>query len=254
MPSRTWTPDALSSERRRIAGSCWRAVEGQHRVSTMKLVDTLGEQEALETLVERSKPPLPAECRHLHYLLSTPFRYGAPYPSGSRFRRAGLTPGVFYASATPQVAIGEAVFHRLLFYADSPATPWPENAGEHTVFSAGFRTTVGLDLTREPFAADRARWRHCTDYARCQEFADAARAAGIRALRYESARIAGGRNTALLTCRVFSPANPVDRQTWRVHLGATGARAICEFPRARVAFDREAFADDPRIASLIWER
>src|SRR6185503_9702514 len=70
----TWTRAALSSERRRMSGVCWRAVEAQHRVSTMKLVDTLAEQSLLETLVESTKPPLPPDCRHLHYLLATPCR------------------------------------------------------------------------------------------------------------------------------------------------------------------------------------
>ena len=68
-------------------------VEAQHRVSTLKLVDTLSEQERLEQLLDASKPPVPPECRHLDYLLATPFRYGSPYPHGSRFRRAGLSPG-----------------------------------------------------------------------------------------------------------------------------------------------------------------
>src|SRR5437762_10637003 len=136
MPSPTWTPAALSSERRRLAGQCWRLVEAQHRVSTMKLVDTLAEQSALESLVDASKPPVPPDCRRLHYLLSTPFRYGAPYPAGSRFRRAGLTPGVFYASQTAPTAVAEMAFHRLLFFADSPHTPWPVNATEYTAFMA----------------------------------------------------------------------------------------------------------------------
>ena len=83
----TWTPAALSRERRPLSGTCWRAVESQHRVSTMKLVDTLEEQAALEALLEPSKPPVPDECRHLDFLLFTPFRYGAPYPTGSRSRR-----------------------------------------------------------------------------------------------------------------------------------------------------------------------
>ena len=76
-----------------MAGVCWRAVEAQHRVSTMKLVDTLAEQSALESLIDATKPPVPPDCRHLHYLLATPFRYGAPYPTGSRFRRAGADAG-----------------------------------------------------------------------------------------------------------------------------------------------------------------
>ena len=107
MSSATWTPAALSRERRRLAGSCWRIVESQSRVSTMKLVDTSDEQEALEWLLDRTKPPVPSECRHLDYLLFTPFRYGAPYPHGSRLRRAGFTAGVFYASETPTTAVAE---------------------------------------------------------------------------------------------------------------------------------------------------
>jgi hypothetical protein len=73
---RTWTPAALSSERRLLSGGCWRLVEAQHRVSTMKLVDTLPEQRLLESTLDATKPPLPPECHHLHYLFSTPFRYG----------------------------------------------------------------------------------------------------------------------------------------------------------------------------------
>jgi hypothetical protein len=254
MSSATWTPDALWSERRRVAGSCWRVVEAQHRVSTLKLVDSMGEQELLETLIDRTKPPVPPECRHLHYLLATPFRYGAPYPAGSRFRRAGMSPGVFYGSATTATAIAEIAFHRLLFFADSPATPWPANAGEYTAFAVRFRTTAGLDTSVPPLNRDAALWSHPTSYAPCQELAEAARSAGIEVLRYASVRDPRGINLALLTCRAFTSREPVERQTWRIHLGAHGARALCDFPDRRLSFDREAFASDPRIVTLPWER
>src|SRR5438552_11150402 len=106
----------------------------------MKLVDTLAEQSVLESIVDASKPPLPPECRHLDYLLATPFRYGAPYPKGSRFRRAGNTPGVFYASERPTTAVAEMAFYRLLFFAESPDTPWPKDAAEFTAFQAAVRS------------------------------------------------------------------------------------------------------------------
>jgi hypothetical protein len=254
MPSRIWTPAALSSERHRLSGVCWRVVEAQHRVSTMKLVDTLDEQSVLESLVEATKPRLPADCQHLHYLLATPFRYGAPYPSGSRFRRAGLTPGVFYASRTSSTAIAETTFHRLLFFADSPQTPWPADAGDLTAFAVRFRTSAGIDLTAAPFETDRARWTHPTDYASCQTLADTARDAGVEVLRYNSARDAAGINIALLVCRAFAERAPIERQTWRLNLNAHGARAVCEFPETRLEFTRAAFALDPRIAALRWHR
>lgn len=237
-----------------MSGVCWRMVEAQHRVSTMKLVDTLAEQSALETLVEATKPPLPPDCRHLHYLLSTPFRYGAQYPGGSRFRRGGFTPGLFYASKAAATAVAEMAFHRLLFFADSPGTPWPADAGDYTAFSVRFRTSSGLDLLASPFDADRARWAHPTDYASCQTLADQARAAGVDVLRYPSARDPNGVNIALLACRAFAAPAPLERQTWRINLGSHGARAVCDFPEARLEFAREAFAVDPRIASLRWER
>src|SRR5699024_2665613 len=113
----------------------WRMVEAQHRVSTLKLVDGLDEQAVLETILEDTKPPMPAECRHLNYLLATPFRY-RPYPHGSRFRRAGPSPGVWYGAARPETAMAEMVFYRFLFLAESPDTPFPGTIGEYTGFSA----------------------------------------------------------------------------------------------------------------------
>jgi hypothetical protein len=250
----TWTPIALTAERRRLAGGCWRVVESQHLIPTMKIVDTLAEQARLEELLDDSKPAVPAECRHLHYLLFTPFRYAAKYPRGSRFRRAGFTAGVFYASQTVATAVTEMAFARLLFFHDSPATPWPVNPVEHTAFQARFRTTRGLDLIAAPFDRDRARWMHATDYHACQDLADAARGADVDAIRYASARDPGGVNIALLTCAAFSGAEPVDRQTWRLHLDSRGVRAICSHPERQLAFDREFFASDPRIAALVWDR
>ena len=224
-------------------------------VSTLKLVDTLAEQALLEDILEASKPPVPPECRHLHYLLSTPFRYGAPYPRGSRFRRAGATPGVFYASHTPSTAMAEVAFHRLLFFAESPDTPWPTNPGEHTAFAVRYRTPAGVDLMAPPLDADAVRWTQKVEYSACQDLAVVARHAGVQVIRYRSVRDPGGGfNLALLTCAAFASRAPIDRQTWRLHLSPTGASAVCGSPAARLGFDRRTFSGDPRIAALRWER
>ena len=45
MSSSTSTPAALSSDARALAGICWRLVEAQYHVSTLKLVDSVAEQE-----------------------------------------------------------------------------------------------------------------------------------------------------------------------------------------------------------------
>lgn len=255
MSSPIWTRVALSSEFRRFDGTCWRLVEAQHRVSTLKLADSLAEQSILEELIEDTKPAIPAECRHLDFLLATPFRYGAVYPNGSRFRRAGRTLGVYYAAETPSTAVAEMAFYRLLFFAESPDTPWPSDAAEYTAFSADIATARLLDLTREPLSAGAEVWTDLIDYGGCQAFADAARAVRAEVIRYQSVRDpAKGGNLALLMCRAFATPAPVDRQTWRMRLSASGVQALCKFPRLALEFPRKAFAADPRVSALNWER
>ncbi|WP_297972550.1 RES family NAD+ phosphorylase, partial [uncultured Amaricoccus sp.] len=208
MSSPTWTPAALRSEARAFAGTAWRLVEAQHRVSTLKLVDSLAEQATLEAILEASKPPLPEDGRHLDYLLATPFRY-RPYPRGSRFRRAGLTPGVWYGAEHPETAAAEMAFHRFLFYAESPETPFPDDAAEYTAFSADLATPAALDLTAGALARDAALWTHPTDYGPCQALADTARTIGTEVIRYASVRDPARRaNLAVLACRAFRTPTP----------------------------------------------
>ncbi|MEQ9812821.1 MAG: RES family NAD+ phosphorylase [Azospirillaceae bacterium] len=254
MSSPIWTPAALSSETRPFQGEIWRLVEAQHRVSTMGLVDDLVEQDLLERLLEETKPPVPPECRHLDYLLAAPFRYGR-YPDDSRFRRRGGSAGVFYGAPSVRTAVAELSFYRVLFFAESPETPFPDSATEFTAFTAAIATDRAIDLTRPPFDADQARWGHPVDYGPCLALADAARQAAVEAIGYRSVRDpAGGDNLAVLTCAAFARPSPVRRQTWRLLVAASGVRAIAEFPPDRCAFAPEDFASDPRLAGMAWRR
>lgn len=254
MSSPTWTPAALRSELRPYERRLWRVVEGQHLVSTRKLVDTNAEQQMLEDLIEATKPAVPEDCRGLDYLLSTPFRYRPGY-RGSRFRRAGGTQGVFYAAEQPAAAVAEMAFYRLLFFAELPATPWPANPSDYTGFSVAVRTGSALDLTKPPLDAGRSAWRDPVDYGPCQALAEAARAAGADLIRYASVRDPEARaSAAVLACAAFAEFYPLDYQTWRIGVGAQGAYALCDVPRERLEFDRHAFAADPRIAAMSWER
>jgi hypothetical protein len=247
--------DALSSEQKRYAGRAWRLVEAQHQVSTLKLVDSLAEQDVLESLLEQTKPSIPRDCDHLDFLLSTPFRYDALYPRGSRFRAAGKTAGVFYAAENVVTALAELAFHRLLFFAESPATPWPQDAAEVTAFSCALDSSHTIDLTRPPFVQQERIWSDRTDYVGAQNVASVAREVGVDLLRYRSLRDPGGGfNLAVLMCRVFAETRPLDRQTWRMRLSSTGVQALCEFPRARIEFSANDFAADERISSMRLER
>lgn len=254
MSSPIWTPDALRSEVRPLETLAWRLVEAQHRVSTLKLVDGLVEQDLLEAILDEAKPPVPPECDHLDYLLSTPFRY-RPYPHGSRFRRAGVTPGVWYGAEAPKTAAAEMVFYRFLFYAESPDTPFPDDAADYTAFSVDLASPAALDLTVDGLARDAACWMHLTDYAPCQSLAETAREIGLEFIRYASVRDPEhGANFAVLTCNAFRTATPVDRQTWRIRINRNGAQAVCEHPRLGLEFPPGSFADDARLVDMVWKR
>lgn len=242
-----WTPDALSSEARVWSGAIWRAVESQSRASTMRLVETLEDQEILEGLLDENKPPLPEGCDDLHYLLATPFRY-APYPDGSRFRRAGQPEGAFYASEAIRTALAELAFHRLLFYRDSPDAALPRNPVEHTGFAVRCRSDRLIDLTAPPLDRDTDLWTAPHDYAACQDLADAARATDVEALRSRSVRDPeGGGNITLLSPAAFRDTAPYELQTWHVFVRPDRVQVWCEAPRQRHEFPVAAFASDPRL-------
>ena len=95
MSSSIWTRCAGDSEIQPLRLEPWRVVEGQHQISTRKLVASDAEQALLEALIETVKPGQLSPAR-LHYLLATPFRY-PPLRHGSRFGRR-FEPGLWYGA------------------------------------------------------------------------------------------------------------------------------------------------------------
>lgn len=198
-------------ETRRYEAVVWRAVEAQHDVATMPLVDSLEEQRDLEALLERSKPALPPECANLHWLLFTPFRY-PPLPTGSRFR-GPTDPGVFYAALHPRTACAELGFWRWRFLMESPALRALATKRQ-TVFSCEIAGSA-VDLTTPPLAARRAQWTDPRDYSACQAFARSARDEAVQIIVYESVRDPEhGEAVGLLTARAFARSAPLEAPTW----------------------------------------
>lgn len=222
-------------------------METQYKASTMRLTDSLDDQALLEDILERSKPNFPAECAGLHYLLATPFRY-APYPQGSRFRRAGQPEGAFYAAESVHTAVAEMSFYRLLFFAEAPGMILPTRPVEHTVFAVACATESSIDLREPPFDRDRRVWEHPTDYAGCQHLADVSRSADIQIIRYRSVRDPqGGGNSAVLTVAALAERHPKNEQTWHIFPGTYSVRAWCENPALALEFRPKDFRNDPRI-------
>ena len=179
----------------------------------MALVDTVAEQAVLERLIEASKPPVPREVaqHRLHWLLFTPFRYPPP-PGGSRFRGPN-DPGVFYGAEQPRTACAEVGYWRWRHLRDSPAIaampPRPQ-----TVFRVPVSGTA-IDLRDRPFARDRERWTHRSDYSDCQAVGRVARDAGVQWVRYESVRDSRhGGCGAVLDAAAFASHAPVEQQGW----------------------------------------
>ena len=202
----------------------WRGVEAQHRVATMRLVDSTAEQALLEQLLEGSKPPLPPQSHGLHYLISTPFRYSSPYPS--RYRPAN-EPGIWYGAEEAETVAAELAWWRWKFLVESDGLRDAQLITEHTFFQAQFKG-VELDLTVQPWVKLRGELRHGDDYSTCHRLARAVRERSepaIAALHYESARREGGMCEAVLVPRALSLPSMHLQQTW-----------ICKTTRQLVMF------------------
>lgn len=207
----------------------WRAVEAQHRVSTLRLTgNDPVEHEALEGILEESKPPAPESAARLHYLLATPFRY--PSPHGSRFRGPS-DPGVFYGARERRTACAEAGYWRWRFVRESDGLR-ELNATPQTLFRVGVEGT-GVDLSSRPYVKDRVRWSHPSDYRPTQELGRAARGAGAEVVLYESVRDPqAGECAAVLHPGVFRPQRPLAQETWYL----TVAREAALWSRERAQF------------------
>ncbi|HEY3786367.1 MAG TPA: RES family NAD+ phosphorylase [Steroidobacteraceae bacterium] len=221
MSCSTWTPHAVASEAAPCTLDLWRAVEAQHQVATRALVDSLEEQEVLESVLEKSKPPIPAECAGRDYLLYTPFRYPPP-TFGSRFRAYGDA-GVWYGAEAIRTSCAEVGYWRWRFVADSHGLKRLD-AVPHTIFQATAQGPA-IDLRERPLAEDAQVWRHPTDYSGCQGLARLAREARTSIIRYASVRdpLHAG-CAAVLDCRAFTGTGGVrKRQTWFLTVDAERA-------------------------------
>ncbi|MBL4837486.1 MAG: RES family NAD+ phosphorylase [Kordiimonadaceae bacterium] len=241
-----WIHLELKSKITEFTAQVWRIVESQSQSSTLKITDSLDDQQILEKLLEETKPVLPEIANGFHYLISTPFRY-KPYPHGSRFRKAGQPEGAYYASLSPETAIAEMAFYRMLFYSHSPDAILPENGAEYTAFQVGVKTPYALDLTEEPFVA-MLELLLKEDYHACQELADAARAAGVQAIISQSVRCPKkGDNITVFDMKAFTSKEPKKTQTWRLHPSRDKVIALREFPRLSLEYRADNF-NDPRIS------
>jgi hypothetical protein len=221
-------------------------VEAQHRISTRKLVDSADEQEVLEDLIERVKPPDTTGGR-MHYLLFTPFRY-PPLRHGSRFG-GRHEPGIWYGSEERRTAFSEVAYYRLLFLEGTHAA-LGQVTTSLTAFTVRIRSARAIDLVVAPFDAHRDEIASPSTYDAAQALGRSMRDAGVELFRYPSARDADdGVNVGAFSPSVFGRARPHAFETW--HCTATVARVELSradfLRRERLAFPREQFLVDGEL-------
>lgn len=206
-----WEPAWLTEHVAEQAMSAWRGVEDQHIASTMRLVDSAAEQDALEQLLEGSKPSLPDHPPGQHYLLFTPFRYRPAHPS--RFRKAG-TLGVWYGAAELKTAAAEVAYWRWRFIMDSAGLVREALITQHTFFEARVQGPC-VDLTAKPWSRHAKAWQHPNDYSATQALAEVAAEHGVHWVRYASVRDEGGVCAVALTPRALSARKPMPESRWQ---------------------------------------
>lgn len=239
MSSSIWTRCAGDSEIRPLRLMPWRAVESQHQLSTRKLVETRAEQELLETLIDRVKPPLVAPRQH--FLLTTPFRY-PPLRHGSRFGTRHER-GIWYGSETRETAFAEVAYYRMVFLEASRADLGAVTT-ELSAFRAMTHSRRGVDLAIKPFAKYRDRIASPVSYGDSQALGAAMRASGVELIRYPSARGAAGFNVAAFTPAVFGKAKPRDFETWHCTASRATVELVRHLERDILVFARAQFLVD----------
>jgi hypothetical protein len=199
---------------RSLKGELIRVVESQEQIASRSLVDDLAEQALIELLLEHSKPPVPLDCVHLHYLLSSPFRY-PPLEYGSRFG-ARHEPSLFYGALSETTALTETAYYRLVFWQGMEISP-PGGSltTEHTLFAAGYASDKCVCLQETPFDQFESRLTSPHSYHETQRLGSRLRGAGIELLTYVSARDPDrGLNIALFSARPFSQRAPLWKESW----------------------------------------
>lgn len=247
MSSSIWMQCAGDSELRALRLVAWRVVESQHEVSTRKLVSSAAEQELLEELIDRVKPPAIVGAR-LHYLLFTPFRY-PPLRHGSRFG-ARHERGIWYGSEQQRTAFAEVAYYRLLFLEGTRAALEPVTTAL-TSFTVRMRSTRAVDLAAPPFSAHAAEISSPVSYQSSQALGGAMRDAQVELFRFPSARDAEhGTNVGAFSPAVFHQATPQHFERWH----CTATRNAVDFTRGDLTrvrgthlFERTQFLVDDRL-------
>jgi len=242
------TANTLASYLSPLVGLAWRVVETQETAATRMISRNAEEQNRLEQLLDATKPPVPAECSPLSYLLMTPFRY-PPLQYGSRYG-SQWERGIFYAAKEQETALAETAVYLWLFQKGPKITgPLADITDCRTLFSVRLCSQKGCDLGSELFANLRPTLTATQDWSFSQQLGSNLREAGAECFWFPSARSATGTNLAVLNPNAFANTHPDTEQLWNLRL----TEDLCWFGRAdgryfefsKDTFEREGVMGHP---------
>ena len=226
-----------------IGGNGFRLVECQETVATTEIVSSLERQTLLEQMLDsESKPDYRAGTNHLHYLLSTPFRY-PPLRHGSRFGTR-FEPSLFYGGTSERVTLCENAYYRFYFYHDMEVPPLHRQLQtQHTLFEFQYGTDSGAKLQAPPFDTYVDLLRDPAHYAATQALGTAMRDAGVKGFEYRSARdVAGGINVALFDASPFTSDKPLNEKSCLCQ--TTEHQVVFSIERIIIRFSLDQFTID----------
>ena len=235
-----------------ISDDFLRIVESQQQIATTRIVDSLEEQAVLESLLEVTKPRLDEKTSHLHYLLSTPFRY-PPLKHGSRFG-SRFEPSLLYGSKTVQTALIECSYYRFLFWLGmNEPPPSKKFITEHTLFAGRYYTERGLELQYAPFNRYSNNLTDPQNYSHTQLLGKAMREANIEAFEFHSARDGNnGTNVALFSAAALIVNEPLYKSQWICSTTANNVRFVSRDDNKVYGFNITDFCHDgafPQVSS-----
>jgi hypothetical protein len=221
-----------------IAQDAYRVVESQARNSTRQLTDSDEEQEHLEDMVEKSKPPYVKGSETLNYLIKTPFRY-PPLKEGSRFGNK-YEHGIFYASLELKTALCEKAFWVLNVLLDSEEEFAPFFP-PITSFKVNVTSAKTLDLTKGKWLKEKNKISNPKSHTHSQKIGDAARDKKVEVIKFFSAREEGGINLAVLTPNVFLQKKPKQQKHLSVYVDQKNVSFTCDVSNIKHSFSVDDF-------------